>query len=196
MLTKQCTNPKCSRVKPLTEFYKDVKAKDGRTSRCKSCYVSYNTGRKQEKAIYDAINYENNNKEILAKQALHYFENREIKIIKQKEYTLNHKQEKALYDATYSKANPGKVNAKCNKRRAAKLYATPPWLTKEQLLEMENIYIECARITEKTGIPHEVDHIIPLQGKNVCGLHVPWNLQILPAKGSDGNRSKGNRIKM
>lgn len=43
----------------------------------------------------------------------------------------------------------------------------------------------------ETGIPHHVDHIIPLQGENICGLHIPENLQILKAT---DNRKKGNKF--
>jgi hypothetical protein len=55
------------------------------------------------------------------------------------------------------------------------------WLTNEQWDEMEDVYREAARLTRETGIKHHVDHIVPLRGKTVSGLHVPWNLQPLPA---------------
>lgn len=64
--------------------------------------------------------------------------------------------------------------------------ATPPWV---DLSAITDVYRQAAILAEATGIPHDVDHIVPLRGKNVCGLHVHWNLRPLPA--SD-NRSKGN----
>lgn len=86
---------------------------------------------------------------------------------------------------------PHKRAARVAERYASRRKATPPWLTKEQRLEIELIYAEARELTLLTGIPHHVDHIMPLRGKTACGLHVPWNLQILPAC---INRRKGNRI--
>tara|TARA_R100000541_G_C1879440_1_gene82084 strand:+ start:444 stop:905 length:462 start_codon:yes stop_codon:yes gene_type:complete len=57
--------------------------------------------------------------------------------------------------------------------------------------EIKNFYWLARDLKAVTGEEYHVDHIVPINGKNVCGLHVPWNLQVLPA---DINMSKGNRI--
>lgn len=56
--------------------------------------------------------------------------------------------------------------------------------------EMNLIYMEAARKTLETGVPYSVDHIWPLNGKNSCGLHVPWNLRVITQAEND---SKGNK---
>jgi hypothetical protein len=85
------------------------------------------------------------------------------------------------YASDWQKDNLDKVNASSAKRRALKLRATPLWLTKEDLEIIESFYTLSKTIEYQTGVKHHVDHIVPLQGKNVCGLHVPWNLQVLEA---------------
>lgn len=62
------------------------------------------------------------------------------------------------------------------KRRAAELKAMPEWVDSKELL----VFFKKARaLTRKTGVKYAVDHIVPLRGRNVCGLHVPWNLQVI-----------------
>jgi 5-methylcytosine-specific restriction endonuclease McrA len=57
-----------------------------------------------------------------------------------------------------------------------KKMATPSWVNKE---DFESIYLQAKKLSKETGVNHEVDHIVPLKGEYVCGLHVPYNLQIL-----------------
>ena len=106
-------------------------------------------------------------------------------------YLQAHKAERAAYVRNYYLRNPGRAHARAMKRYAAKLQATPPWLTAQHLSDIEKFYVEAARLQATDGIKRHVDHIYPLQGRTVCGLHVPWNLQILIAV---ENRKKGNRI--
>lgn len=80
---------------------------------------------------------------------------------------------------TYYENNKWKYTAARSRRRAALLLATPSWANSEAI---KKIYEHCPP-------GHEVDHIVPLQGELVCGLHVAENLQYLP---SFDNRSKGN----
>lgn len=67
------------------------------------------------------------------------------------------------------------------RRRTAKIKRTPSWVTGDLLAQIENFYWLARDLKAITGEDYHVDHIIPLQGKTVCGLHVPWNLQVLPS---------------
>lgn len=91
----------------------------------------------------------------------------------------------------WSREHPAEVRANTMRRLAVKLAAMPKWLTREQRGRITDLYCRCLVVTKETNIPHEVDHIIPLRGKNVCGLHVPWNLQLLS---SSENRRKSNKF--
>lgn len=83
------------------------------------------------------------------------------------------------YQERYYKENRHRFLARRNKRIAATLQAIPKWADLEAI---RNIYKAAAEISAKTGIRHAVDHIVPLQGRMVCGLHVENNLQVIPEK--------------
>lgn len=74
------------------------------------------------------------------------------------------------------------------KRHAAKLQRTPPWA---DLDAIRALHVQASRLTLETGIAHHVDHVIPLQGRLVSGLHVHTNLRIIT--GFD-NSSKCNKF--
>ena len=82
------------------------------------------------------------------------------------------------YQRRYAALNKGKKAAHCAKRHAAKLRATPPWA---DLAAIERVYKLAAEMTRQTGELYHVDHVIPLQGKTVCGLHVAENLRVITA---------------
>jgi len=98
---------------------------------------------------------------------------------------------KSLKSTMWAKKNPDKANALKAKRNAAKMLRTPVWLNSTHLKAIHEFYRQASELSIATGIQHHVDHIVPLRGKNVSGLHVPWNLQILTAS---ENSAKNNRF--
>lgn len=85
--------------------------------------------------------------------------------------------------------NKGYYRAKVAKREAAKMQRTPSWLTEEDLYRIQLKYNTAQYMTQLTGEQYHVDHIVPLQGAEVSGLHVPSNLRVITAK---ENLSKNN----
>jgi hypothetical protein len=77
------------------------------------------------------------------------------------------------------------------RRRAAQTNATPSWLTAIDKAQIQEMYDVSVAREMQIGVKHHVDHIIPIMGKNVSGMHVPWNLQVITAT---ENLSKGWRI--
>jgi hypothetical protein len=102
--------------------------------------------------------------------------------LKQVEWRLKnpHHANTKLVKTTWKKENPGKVRADTVKRRAAKINRTPAWLTDDDFWMIEQAYELAALRTKLFGFSWHVDHVIPLQGKLVSGLHVPANLQVIP----------------
>lgn len=138
-------------------------------------YVEANKERLQlQSAIYRAENRD----EIQAKKRRHRIENREQILAKQK---------------AWKAANKGKVLANVAFRKARKRQATPPWLTVEQRRQMRDLYETAEIFRANMNDDFHVDHIIPINHPLVCGLHVPWNLQILTAA---DNLRKGNNVEL
>jgi 5-methylcytosine-specific restriction endonuclease McrA len=104
------------------------------------------------------------------------------------EHFRKNKQTKLKQVSEYKKNNKDKIRYS-NALRAKKIKtATPVWADLEKI---RVIYREALKKEILTGITHHVDHIIPLRGKTVCGLHIPENLQILT---EEQNLKKGNRL--
>jgi hypothetical protein len=72
---------------------------------------------------------------------------------------------------------PGRKNADTQSRRAQLALRQPRWQSNSELIAF---YEWAARVTKCLGIRHCVDHVIPLRGRTVSGLHVPGNLQVIP----------------
>jgi len=212
---KNCSNKKCKQVNPqsLDSFYRKSGSKHGYTSQCKYCISEFNKTeynknpeKKKENARKQRINnpakkktqdlaYRLANKEQIAiskaSWAKEHPEN--INAASTRYRLANPEKMKSIRDA-WIDANPGYMTAKNAKRRSAKLKRTPLWLTREQLSEIRWFY-DMAKDLQWLSDPSDpltVDHIVPLQGNQVSGLHVPWNLQILP---KSLNSRYGNRIK-
>jgi hypothetical protein len=84
------------------------------------------------------------------------------------------------------KPGNGRVRAKMYAKKLRQ--ATPPWADTQMIRAM---YRKARRLSIETGVKHSVDHIYPLKGETVCGLHVHLNMQILTEA---ENMSKGNSI--
>lgn len=170
---------------------------------CQGCSISIE-GKHKNSKFCDAKckdkHWQNLNPERMQKAARKFREsdkcktyrkqNKEKIVSQVKEWHAANQDRRRQLDKNYHERNKGNPEYLAKRklheanRRAAKLNATPIWLSKEQKRQIRDIYMNCPE-------GHHVDHIIPLQGKDVCGLHVPWNLQYLEA---NLNRAKGNRI--
>lgn len=98
---------------------------------------------------------------------------------------------KNSYKKKHKRANPDYYKELTNARRRRFRQATPKWLTAEQKLEIRLKYRLAIELSRRLGVPHAVDHIVPLQGEEVCGLHVPWNMEVIT---QEQNLKKSNKL--
>ena len=99
--------------------------------------------------------------------------------------------EKQAYKSKYKQSNPDLYKTLTSFRRRRFRDATPPWLTRKQKSEIRQLYQIAITMSKTTGERYVVDHIIPLQGEDVCGLHVPWNLRVTT---QEENLKKSNKV--
>ena len=99
-------------------------------------------------------------------------------------------EDKNRYRLAWRAANKDLVTADNRNRKRRHREATPPWVTLAQRNEMRALYRVAMQLTRTTGVPYVVDHIVPLRSPVVCGLHVPWNLQVMTR---DDNLKKSNK---
>ena len=206
---KLCT--KCLVEKPFELFSKSKGGKHGLKSECKDCSsIRYKNFYKEnkEKLIEKTRLFRKLNPEYSKEQYVRYYsKNREKLILKSKiyaaglskderskknrRYYLKHTYKIKLKHKIWNKNNLSKINFYSSNRRCRKRNATPCWLNPKQLEDIESFYILSSELNKVSSVKFSVDHIIPLSGEIVCGLHVPWNLQILTVQ---ENCSKNNKF--
>ena len=91
----------------------------------------------------------------------------------------------------HKERNPDLYRELVSLRRRRFRLATPKWLSAEQKMEIRLKYRLAIEMSRHTGVRHAVDHIVPLQGEEVCGLHVPWNLEVVT---QEENLKKSNKL--
>jgi hypothetical protein len=175
---KTCS--KCHNEQPLSNFYASSRHKSGYLSWCKTCEserCKINAQKNRDNRLLKARQWREANKDKQQSSTKKWREK-------------NPERLKQTY-RQWAENNRDKINAKWMKRDASKKQRTPLWLTDDDLWMIEEVYSLSQLRQEITGIKWHVDHIVPLQGKTVSGLHVPWNLQVIPAQ---ANQQKSNRF--
>lgn len=166
---KKCT--KCGVVKTLDCFYGN--SKGGLLPRCKTCHLIQCAESRRKNPDYIRRWKEKNPDAWSNWYKAHAQERRD----KFKAYREINKESVAKRLAEWTKKNSDRVNARVAARQIQKHRAIPKWANRCYMADM---YTIAKLVTEFTGIRHEVDHIVPLKGAIVSGLHWEGNLQVLP----------------
>lgn len=176
---KTCT--KCHNSKTLEDFHKDAKGKEGRRASCKECDLLKKRTQYETDPIY--------------KDKVRSYQKDRSDYYKEHNKTYRRDNKAVIRDrvrARYQADAEARARVKANaaQYRRSKVSSQPAWLSEKDKERIKDIYLLAEDLQVISGQKYQVDHIIPLRSKTVCGLHVPWNLQVLPA---DINLSKGNK---
>ncbi len=165
--------------------YGHIAIRETRKGHCRTCRELEWQGAAENRAEYfDAYNKSEKGQ---ANKKRYYADNREIVIAKAKARSAQVKQS---YRKVWEAKNPENRKARVNSRRRRYKEATPKWQTAADIRKIKDFHLAAIEMTRLTGIKHEVDHIYPIQGEIVCGLHTPLNLQILT---KEENLAKANK---
>ena len=175
-----CT--KCKSVKDVSLFENDSRMKSGRRNQCKSC---------REEASRARYDIDSSGKK---KSSKLYAEANRVKVnLAASKYRKLNKDKIANKIKDWQQKNLDKVRATSARRRASLLNRTPSWLSEEDNKKISIMYTIASMVSIQTGVKMEVDHIVPLQGEYVSGLHVPSNLQVITMS---ENRQKSNKLEV
>ncbi len=128
---------------------------------------------------------------ILAVRRAAYAENPEPFLRKNRVWAVENRDKVRAISRRHQKNHPESALANTRRQQLKKARAMPAWLNAGEVFEIEQIYAFAQVMNKITGTKHHVDHIVPITGRSVCGLHVPYNLQVIPAT---ENIAKGNRL--
>lgn len=153
---------------------------------CTMC-IKEDTARQYEhrKEYFKEYNESERGKEAKRK---YYEKNKEVVIMKAMARPI---EDKRRYKNKHKESNPEYYKSLTNARRKRFKSATPPWLQPHQKQEIRDKYALAQAATKEFGVKYVVDHIIPINGETVCGLHVPWNLQVMR---HEDNLAKSNKL--
>lgn len=194
---KTCT--KCGVEKPLAEFSAQKRGKYGVRSECKSCVAvarkAYYAAHREEAKAYTrafyAAHIAPNKERKQARRKASYAARVELEKAKMREYYAANRDKIAAAQKEWRSVNKPAIRKHSSARRAAEAKRKPTWFSELDAFVFEQAN-ELAFMREATtGVKWHVDHVIPLRGKSVSGLHVWNNVAVIPAV---ANLRKGNQF--
>ncbi len=189
--------PRCKQELPLTAFGVSRRRKDGISCWCKSCSRANVNARRRTDAgaeIHRVRERDRHraNPELARRRAKIWRDanlerakalNNRAHRVRMADPQLRKKEYARI--AAWGKRNPARITAKARANHLSRRYAQPAWLSVIQKAQIQEFYEISAARTKQTGIKHHVDHMFAIHGAGFCGLHVPWNLQVLTGAEND-----------